>query len=443
MKDSFKISCLLVVLLILLPHLAHGQGYIISAKIKGAENQDAQFAYYQGDKQYIVSNSKFDKNGQLTLAGEQKLPSGIYFIVVGKLGFFDILIRDEQEFSLKSDTSDLVGLMKIKGSKDNEIFFNYQKEVIEKKKEIANYETRIKESDKKQDSIAIYKKKVEKVTKELEELVNKTRKEHPDSYLAKLLSAMSEPNVDNFKFDDKDLLRTPFFHNMVRLFIKKNIEKNAEYINYQTQKLLSSVRHEEANYQYIANYLLNFYNTFYKIGMNEVFVFIADNYFLPDKATWFNQQQRDEIQKRRDYFAQSLPGKPAQDLTLESTTGEFFSLHQMESNLTLLYFWSADCGHCTESTEILKSYYEQLKAKNIHIFAVNIDKDKTKWLKKVEENEIEWLNCYDPEGESGFREKYYVFGSPLLYLINKDKKIVSRWNGEDEIEKLCKELTVK
>ncbi len=443
MRTRLKISYLLSISLVLITGFAQGQGYKIGVKIKGAENLDAQFAYYQGDKQYVVSNSKFDKSGQLILAGKQKLPSGIYFILVGKLGFFDILIRDEQEFSLKSDTSNLVDLMKIKGSEDNEFFFNYQKEVIKKKKKITQYETRIKELDKEQDSITIYKKQIEQITKELDELVDKTQKEHPDSYLAKLLSAMSEPNVDNFKFDDKDLLRTPFFHNMVRLFIKKNIEKNAEYIKYQTQKLLSSVRHEESNYQYIANYLLNFYNTFYKIGMNEVFVFIADNYFLPDKATWFNQQQLEEIQKRRDYLAQSLPGKPAQDLTLESTTGEFFSLLQMESNLTLLYFWSADCGHCTESTKILKSYYGQLKAKNIDIFAVNIDKDKTKWLKKVEENEIEWLNCYDPEGESGFREKYYVFGSPLLYVIDKDKKIVSRWNGEDEIDKLCKKLTIK
>ena len=83
---------------------------------------------------------------------------------------------------------------------------------------------------------------------------------------------------------------------------------------------------------------------------------------------------------------------------------------------------------------------ELLKEKNIEIFAVNIDKDRQKWLKKVEETEAEWINCYDPDESSNFREKYYVFGSPLLYVIDKSKKITSRWNGEEEIKALCEKL---
>jgi len=441
MIEKIKIQYFYVAFLLVAFHYqAIAQGYKIDVKIKGAGEQSAQFAYYQGDKQYVVQNAKFDRNGQLTLQGGKELPSGIYFIVVGKLGFFDILIRDQQEFSLKSDTTDLVGLMNVKGSADNDIFFRYQKEVLKKKEPIALIEARIKSLTKKNDSVVIYQEQIKQIRIELEKIVEETQKNYPNSYMTKLLSAMSLQNVDDFNFADKDLLRTPFFHNMVRLFIKKSVEKNAKYIKYQTQKLLSSTRTEKSNYQYIASYLLNFYNTFYKIGMNEVFVFIADNYFLPNKADWYNKEQLVQIKTRRDFLAQGLPGKPAQDLTVESITGEYFSLHQMESQITLLYFWSADCGHCTTSTEILKKYYEALMAKNINIFAINIDTDKKKWLKKVEEKGTEWINCYDPEGVSGFRDKYYVFGSPLLYVIDTDKKIVARKNGEEEIEKLCKEL---
>jgi peroxiredoxin len=442
-KMKFKIAFLHLFILLFLPVSSMvAQGYKIDVKIKGAENKDAHLAFYMGDKQYITQNVKFNKSGELTFKGEQKLPPGIYFIAIDN-NYFDILIRDEQEFSLKSDTTNIVGLMKIKGSKENEVFFDYQKKLLAKKKVIGQLEEKIKVLEKNNDTVQNYQNQIDQLVAELEQIANETTKKHPESYIAKLIGAMSDQNIDNFKFDDKDLLRTPFFHNRVRLFIKKSIEKNANYINYQTQQLLSSVRHEEANYQYIANYLLNFYNSFYKIGMNEVFVFIADNYFLPDKATWFNQKQLEEIQKRRDFFAQSLPGKAAQDLTLESTTGEFFSLHQVKANTTLLYFWSADCGHCTKSTKILKSYYEQLRAKNIDVFAVNIDKDKKKWLKKIEETEAEWINCYDPDETSGFREKYYVFGSPLLYVINNEKTIVAKLNGEEAIEKLCKELVSK
>ena len=440
MKPTKKIVITAILVFLAINLQAQSKGYNVNIKIKGAENLNTQFAYYQGDKQFVVQNAKFDKTGFVSLQGNEKLHPGIYFVVVGTIGYFDLLIKDEQEFSLKGDTSNLVGKMKVRGSADNQIFFDYQKKVLAKKKIITQHEARIKTLGKEKDSIKVYQNLVEQIRKELEQLVDETQKQHPGSYMAKLLNAMSEQNVSSFKFDDKDLLRTPFFHNMVRLFIKKNIDKKADYITFQTRKLLSSVRHQKSNYQYIASYLLNFYNSFYKTGINEVFVFIADNYFLPDKADWFNQKQLEEIKKRRDFLAQSLPGSPAQDLTVESTTGEFYSLHQMESEITLLYFWSADCGHCTTTTGILKKYYQSLLKNKVNVFAVNIDKDKKKWLKKVEETETEWINCYDPDETSEFRDKYYVYGSPLLYVINSDKKIESRKNGEDEIEALCKSL---
>ncbi|MDF1547581.1 MAG: thioredoxin-like domain-containing protein [Bacteroidales bacterium] len=419
------------------------QAYRIKAKIKGANEMEAQLAYYQGDKPVLVQNGKFDKNAQLTFEGNEKLPTGIYFIVIGNLGYFDLLIRDEQQFSLQSDTAGLINEMKVKVSADNEIFFDYQKKVLKLKTSIAENQSNIKLYNEQSDSVKLLKIENEKLEDHLNTLVETTQKKYPGSYLAKILHAMSISDVDKFNFADEDLLRTPFFHNMVRLFIKKNIEKNSAFIKSQTRQLLDSVKSTQANFEYIATYLLNFYSTFYKTGINDVFVFIADQYFLPDKAKWLSKEILSKINERRDFMAQSMPGMPAQDLKLESTTGEYFSLLQVESPLTFLYFWSADCGHCTTSTNILKENYEALSLKNVSIFAVNIDKDKDKWLKKIEETESPWLNCWDPEEVSGFRDKYYVYGTPLLYVIDANKKIIAFKNGETEIESLVNQIIEK
>ena len=409
------------------------QAYKIDIKIQGANNLESELGYYLGDKQFVVQKTKFDEKGRISFEGKEKLLSGIYFIVVGNKGFFDLLIRNEQQFSVHSDTVDIINEMKIKGSAENEIFYSYQKKVFKIKRQMAVIESRAKQLEKDNDSIQIYENEQKGLEKELHQLASETQKQNPDSYLAKILNAMNLPNEDQFDYSDEELLRTPFFHNMVRLFIKKNIEKNSGYIKYQTSQLLDSLKLPAANYQYIATYLLNFYNSFYKVGIDEVFVYIADNYFLPDKAKWLNDKMLVQIKERRDFLSQSLPGQPAQDLTMESTTGEFYSLQQVNSNFILLYFWSADCGHCSESSKILKENYEALLKKNIQIFSVNVDKDREKWLKKIEEMATPWLNCYDPDENSKYRDKYYVYGTPLLYLIDSKKMIVTKkkWRGRD------------
>ena len=436
------IKLLIISTLLFLKSALIGQAYEIKVHIKGAENQKAQLAYYLGENKYVKQTANFDKKGKLIFKGEKNLATGIYIIIVDN-GYFDFLIDKEQSFSLSSDTSNLIKHMKVSGSKENELFFSYQNKVIElnnKSKEIGK---KIELIDKQNDSLAILKIQKKEIEDSLSGLWQELVKEQPNSYLAKILTAFNNRNVDKFKFSDPDLLRTPVYHTMLRLFIKKNINKSSSYIIFETKQLLNSLKPVKANYQYVANYLLNFYNSFYKIGMNEVFVSIADNYFLPKKADWFNEKQLTEINKRRNLLAQSLPGETAPELTMESNNGEYFSLHQLESNFTMLYFWSSNCGHCTTATKALKKAYSDLQLKNIEIFAVNIDKDTTKWQSKIEKLDLQWINCQDINEVSNFREKYYVYGSPLLYFIDNKKNILSKLNGEKEIEQLIKKLLAK
>ncbi len=438
LKSIKPLFILLFFLFWALPFL--GQAYKIKLEIKGSAGKETQLAYYQGDNKYVKQTGKFDKNNRFTFEGKEQLPTGIYLITVGSIGYFDLLIRNEQSFSISTDTVDFIKNIKVKDSKENDLFFAYQKKVLNYKMQLSEYESTIKRLGAQSDSVKLIEQKKEKLTLELNQFVDKTKEDNPESYLTKILSAMDIQEVDKFNFIDEELLRTPFYHNFIRLFIKKNIEKGSAYIIQETTKFLNSVKSSKANYEYIANYLLNFYNTFYKVGINEVFVFIADNYFLPDKASWFGSKELEQIKVRRDFLAQSMPGKPAQDIILKSNTGEYISLLQLKAKYTLLFFWSTGCGHCTTATKVLKDNYQSLALKGIEIYAVNIDKNEEDWLKKLEENELPWINCIDKDETSNFRDKYYVYGSPLLFVIDSDKKIVAIKNGEVEIESTVLQL---
>ncbi len=429
-----------ILLFIIVHTTLFAQDYEIKVQIKGAENKEVKLVYYLGNKQYIKQKGVLDKKGRFVFSGKDSLATGIYKIVIGTKDYFDFLVRNEQKFSLASDTTDFIGQMKVKGSKENELFFDYQKKVILLKTRLSALENQFKNIDNDTLKAKQLKKEIVETEEELDALWKNTVNKYPNSYLSKILKAFNNMNVSEFNFAAPEMLHTPVYYTMLRLFIKQNINKKPEYIIYETKKLLDSLKNIPENYQFAANYLLNFYNTFYKNGMNEVFVYIADHYFLPDKANWFKKEQLAEIQKRRNMLGQSLPGNIAPDLIIESIEGEYLSLLQTEAKFVLLYFWSANCGHCTKSSTILKQYYPKLQEKNIEIFAVNTDKDSTEWKKKVEKMELQWINCQDINEVSNYREKYYVYGTPLLYLINSKHKILSIQNGEIEIERLVKKL---
>jgi len=43
-----------------------------------------------------------------------------------------------------------------------------------------------------------------------------------------------------------------------------------------------------------------------------------------------------------------------------------------------------------------------------------------------------WLNVWEPFGYSQFRDKYDISSSPVLYLLDKDKKIIAKNIGWDQ-----------
>ncbi len=60
----------------------------------------------------------------------------------------------------------------------------------------------------------------------------------------------------------------------------------------------------------------------------------------------------------------------------------------------------------------------------------------------MKEYEIDdsWINCWDPKRESKFSSLYYVVSTPILFVLNKEKKIVSKLAGDESIIALVNKL---
>lgn len=433
-------------ILIFLPFLlfccceSQSQGYKIKLEIKGAENQELWFAHYYEDQYITVNQIKLDEKGSGLLSSDKKLDGGIYVFAFADTKYFDVLISDDQDFAISTDTTDLVMNMKIKGSEDNSILYEYQQQVVN----LTNSKLKLEnEKSLLTDSSKINEKEIEiaLVNNKMADLWKQTAEKYPKSFFTVLLRAMhcfeAPEGEDPFSFvdfSDDRLIRTPFFYNIIRYHIATYIDETPDKIIKSNEELLKKCTNDTV-YQYVATYLLNFYRTFFKIGINEVFCNLAENHFLNGKGYWLDSAAVKIISNQNDIYKSSNIGSDAFDFKVLTIAGDSTGVLDFDSEFRFLFFWSIGCGHCETAAETLKQNREKIEALNIDILGINNDgKNIEEWKKYLTKQNYLWLNGIDTSETSRYREYYYVCSTPLMFVIDKNHKIVNKMYGEDLIQ---------
>ena len=120
------------------------------------------------------------------------------------------------------------------------------------------------------------------------------------------------------------------------------------------------------------------------------------------------------------------------------------SMYSINSKYTLLWFWEESCSHCRKATPQLVEATKRIKSIGLEVYAVSLhnmtyDWDKTiketkNWLEFVKTNKMyEWNNVYDPYHFTKFRELYDINSSPVPFLLDKDKRIIAKRIGVDQV----------
>jgi len=104
-----------------------GAGFRIQGKIRGLANTDVYLAHYFGSNQQVIKDTaQVDTNGSFVFQGDESLDQGLYLVTFLNNKFFDLVIGNAH-FSFETDTTDIVGEMKITGSPENEAFYSFQR----------------------------------------------------------------------------------------------------------------------------------------------------------------------------------------------------------------------------------------------------------------------------------------------------------------------------
>jgi len=120
------------------------------------------------------------------------------------------------------------------------------------------------------------------------------------------------------------------------------------------------------------------------------------------------------------------PGKMAPDFTEALPDGEMLSLSDLQGKVVLLDFWASWCGPCRRENPNVVALYEKYKDKGFTVMSVSLDKDKDKWLKAIENDNLTWPNHVSDLKfwQSKAAKLYGVSGIPFTVLIDQEGKII-------------------
>jgi peroxiredoxin len=108
-------------------------------------------------------------------------------------------------------------------------------------------------------------------------------------------------------------------------------------------------------------------------------------------------------------------------------------------NKTLLMFYESGCGPCENLLQEIPERYESIKSKGVHIISISADEDEKIFKNKAKD--FLWKDTYcDYEGFKGVNFKNYgIAGTPTVFLIDRNGKILLRTAILEEVLSHLKE----
>lgn len=465
---------------------AETEGYELKVRIKNLANKEIILGHHFADKLYPDDTLKLDNSGVGILKGKTKFPEGIYFFLTPSHKLFDFFLTSNQQFSLETDTLDLFEKLKFENSPENSAAIDYSRFITEKQKETnALLEQKKKLTD--DGELKKNKGQIDQISKEVKAKSDKVVAAHKDNFVGTFFKATQEIAIpdppkdsdgkildstfqyryyrshffDNINLSDARLLRTPIYNEKIKTYIEKVIPQIPDTINRECDKLLEIAEKDKDIFRYMLVTLFNYAASSTIMGFDAVYVHIAEKWYVPKSTfgdTAFIRKTKENIVKLKPL----LLGKPAPDLRMlwvptehfiEAKTdsvakknphsGSFINIYQINAKYTILAFWESDCSHCKKQIPELYDVYERLKPKGVEVMAIHMlggVEGKQKWIKFVNEHEMyDWLNVWNPY-DFTYKKTYDIASTPVLFVLDKDKKIIGKRLEPKQIEEFLNAL---
>ena len=446
---------------LLIAFCGYSQGYDIHLTLKPFTNAKVYLGYHYGKVKAVADSVILDGNSSGVFKGSTKLAGGIYFIVSPKKEIlFELLVDEQQQFSISADTLRLPASIVFTGSPENKTFLEYTSFMNSHGKELATLQSQLTQAKTKNDSAAL-KQRIGILNEEVKMNGNQFRTRtripcwllysspqrsiippapplangRPDSTFA--YHYYKAHYWDNISFTDDRLLRTPIFEPKLDRYYKDLVSPEPDSIDREIDHMLLYSRTNKEMFKFLLVYFTQKYINPEFMGQDAVFIHIFEKYINTGQADFFTEKYRKFVDDRAYSIMANLIGQPAANLEMTDTAGKTKSLYEVPANFVVVCFWDPTCSHCKETIPKLDSMFQaKWKYQGVQVFAVMVDGGQDNWLNFIRTHNLgDWINVYQTTaqhdavaaaGRPDYRQLYDVYQTPVLYLLDKEKRIVAK-----------------
>jgi thiol-disulfide isomerase/thioredoxin len=261
----------------------------------------------------------------------------------------------------------------------------------------------------------------------------------------------------------------------VKKYYESVILQHPDTITKEIDKVLAQCTEGNLVYNMLIGYFAYKYEQSKIMGFDKIFVHLADRYIISGRADKvYTDETVSKIKERVDimrnllleskvpdlYVIDTISGgyvrkmgfdtasssKSITDLyykNIEKLTPLYKTLYAVNAKYTILVFWAVDCGHCQTEIPKLNDALKDIKGKiDYKVFAVQTkDELFNQWKKFIIEKKLtDFINVFDPIHVNNLKERFDIYSTPVIYILDKDKKIKAKRLGAEQVVDMLRTL---
>lgn len=450
-----------------LTQTGYSQSFSLQLSFPDQPNDTVVLAHYYNGKIYANDSLQLDQHGQASLLKSKSYPQGIYTLILGQKQQVDLLLGEDQHVQISQQH----GSTKLEGASESEWFQAYVTFLKTKQQLASRLRQQLAESGEQTELQETIKKRLAQLDVEMQQKWQSEAEKGAGLFYGKFMNANRQKVLnkadfpaevqasdslmwvhtyqfnknhywDYFDWLDPRMWRTPTIHSKLENYFNKVLIQHPDSVLPVAVEMIEASKTQPEIFQNLVSFLLNNSVQSEYLGMENVFVALAEKYYLSGQAFWASSKTLETIRREVYFRKNNLVGSTAAELFLPDEEGQYHSLHQQSTAYTVVVFWEPECGHCKQQIPALfEEVFLQTDPSKLAVLAVYTQDNQEEWQHFIAEHELNgWLNLWDPDRLSNMQVNYNIRTTPMIYLLDRDKKIIAKKLTVDTLKTILKQL---
>ena len=433
------------------------QAQTVSGNLSWLANQEIRLEGFKGLKTYAIASIKTDVKGDFSLS-YSKSDYGVGYLISAEEKPVFIILNGE-DVTLNGESLGQPQSITVTKGKENLLFEQYAKEHSQREKALGAwlYLGNIYQSDAlfttQQTANRVIEAEKQRIKTEDTTFLNSLAQNSyvswylPVRNLVSSVSAVAQYSTEEIPttiaafraldYTDKRFYKSGLFKNAIEshFWLIENCRKNVDSVYLEMQAsidaLLGNLIKDEEKLNEVTDYLFNL--------LERHGLFKASEYLAIKVLNEVSCTINSDLANHLETYRVMKKGNTAPDIVFPETlvypASDFHpkKLSEFTSNYTLVVFGSSWCPSCAEELPKIASSYPQWKVQGVEVLLVSLDEELKAFYQFAAQ--FPFVSITDlKKWNSPIAKDYYVFGTPTMYLVDKNRKIILRPNSVKQMD---------